>query len=158
MMTHRFVGLTIPCFVLLLAAPGAPAADEIRGAAILDHPCGKTIVRFMGLVHAGKIDESQKLGTQEMNDDWVKRSAEEREMFGKIMQKLAKSEKEFAEDIRAHGVLEIAGAKGTLTVAKEVEDEKGKRTETDRWHFAIDGKSCLCAPKPARGSARNGDP
>ena len=57
--------------LLALAPLGlAGAADapktEIKGAAILDHPCGKVAVKQMGLIHAGKFEEANKLTSPEM--------------------------------------------------------------------------------------------
>ncbi len=49
-----------------LAIAGTASAADIKGAAILDHPCGKVAVKHMGLMHAGKVDEANKLSTKEM--------------------------------------------------------------------------------------------
>lgn len=38
----------------------------MKGAAILDHLCGKVSIEQMGRVHAGKFDEGNKLTTKEM--------------------------------------------------------------------------------------------
>ncbi|MFO1310901.1 MAG: hypothetical protein U1F41_02430 [Burkholderiales bacterium] len=43
----------------------AHAATEIKGAAILDNPCGKVAVKQMGLVNAGKMEDANKLMTRE---------------------------------------------------------------------------------------------
>ena len=49
---------------------GTVQAAEVKGAAILDTPCGKVAVKQMGLLHAGKFDEANKLSTKEMQDQW----------------------------------------------------------------------------------------
>jgi hypothetical protein len=48
---------------LLYAAAATAAKTEIKGAAILDNPCGKASVKQMGLVHAGNMEEANKLTT-----------------------------------------------------------------------------------------------
>ena len=63
----RLMSAILFCAAALLAAARPrrkPRATEIKGAAILDHPCGKVAVKHMGLVHAGKMDEATKLGNQ----------------------------------------------------------------------------------------------
>ena len=72
----KSLGIPAVCasLALLLALHGwaeaAAAKIEIKGAAILEHACGKTAVKHMGLVHAGNMVEAVKLGTQEMQKQW----------------------------------------------------------------------------------------
>ena len=62
-----------------LAGAAEAPKTEIKGAAILDHPCGKIAVKQMGLIHAGKFEEANKLTTKEMQDQWKAMPAKDRE-------------------------------------------------------------------------------
>jgi hypothetical protein len=67
MQHRRLAALCISIVLPLLlcgVSGGASAKSEIKGAAILDHPCGKTSVKQMGLIHAGKMEEGNKLATK----------------------------------------------------------------------------------------------
>ncbi len=132
---------------LFLPLPGraetAPPKTEIRGAAILDHPCGKVAVRHMGLVHAGKIDEASKLGTREMQDGWKALPAKDRAMMSAMMKETSKSEAQFSEEIRAGGLLVVEGNGATLTVQQEHKDANGTSKETMTERYALDGAKCL---------------
>jgi hypothetical protein len=123
-----------------LAAPAA--AEEVKGAAILDHACGKTSLKHMGLVHAGKMAEAVKLGTPEMQKEWSALPAEQREMMTGMMKEMSKSEADFAADIKAFGELVVDGKAATLTVTKKTEDASGSGTETMTQKFAIEAKGC----------------
>lgn len=124
------------------------AATEIKGAAILDHPCGKVAVKFMGLVHAGKMDEATRLGNQAMQDDWKEMEADDRKMMGEVMQGLSSSEAQFSADIKKVGLLVIDGKSGTLTVKKETKGKEGSGSRTQRQRYEIDGATCRIAGKP----------
>ena len=127
--------------VCLLQASAAHAA-EIQGAAILDHACGKTSVQQMALVHAGKMEESLKLSTPEMQKEWQAMPADDRKMMAGMMKDMAQSEAEYKAAIQAGGVLAVDGATATLTVKKEHKDENGSSTETMTQKFVIDAKGC----------------
>jgi len=133
------VVLSLP---LLSLARAESAKTEIQGAAILDHPCGKVAVKHMGLVHAGKIDEAAKLGTQEMQDQWKAMPAEDRTMMSKMMKEMSKTEAQFAAEVKAGGLLVIEGNSGTLTVKQEHKDANGTSTETLTQRYVIDGAMC----------------
>jgi len=125
-------------------AGAAPA--EIKGAAILEHPCGKVAVKHMGLAHAGKMDEAVKLGTQEMQDQWKGMPADDRKSMSEMMKELSKTGAQFSADVKAGGVLTIDGTSGTLTVTRERKDANGSSTETWTQRYVIDGAKCLVAP------------
>jgi hypothetical protein len=125
-------------------AGAAPA--EIKGAAILDHPCGKVAVKHMGLAHAGKMDEAARLGTQEMQDKWKGMPADDRKMMSEMMKEISKTEAQLSADIKAGGVLTVDGNSGTLTVKREHKDANGSSTETWKQRYVIDGAKCLIAP------------
>src|SRR5579872_419164 len=78
------------------AADTTPPKLEIRGAAILSHPCGKVAVKHMGLVHAGKMDEATKLGTPEMQAQWKALPEKERAMMSDMMKATSTTEAEFS--------------------------------------------------------------
>ena len=65
--------------ILYGAMGGAIAKSEVKGAAILDHACGKVAVKQMGLVHAGKMEEANKLSTREMQDQRKAMPAKDKE-------------------------------------------------------------------------------
>ena len=119
------------------------AATEMKGAAILDHPCGKVSVKQMGLVHAGKMDEANQLTTKEMQEQWKAMPAKDRTMMTGMMQSMSQTEAAYAAAIKANGVLAIDGSAAKLTVKKTTADKSGSSTETTTQNFKIDGKECL---------------
>jgi hypothetical protein len=119
------------------------APTEIKGAAILDHPCGKVAVKHMGLVHAGKMDEATRLGTQKMQDEWKGMPAGDRKMMSGMMKEMSKTEAQFSADIKASGILAVDGNSGTLTIKQEHKDANGSGTETWTQRYEIDGAKCL---------------
>jgi hypothetical protein len=145
-MSARAVSASLSLAVGLALAAPALAASEIKGKAILDHPCGKTALKHMGLVNAGKMAEAMKLGSPEMIAKWEALPADERGMVSEMMQALSKTEAEFAGEIEAHGVLTVDGKSAKLVVEKKTTDASGTSTETHTQDFAFDGKTCLIAP------------
>lgn len=133
-----FAAVAVVC---LLPASGAHAA-EIKGAAILDHTCGKTSVQQMALVHAGKMEESLKLSTPEMQKEWQAMPADDRKMMAGMMKDMSQSEVDYKAAIQAGGVLVVEGATATLTVKKEHKDDNGSSTETMTQKFVVDAKGC----------------
>ncbi len=134
---------------LLSLAPLASAfaaeapKTEIKGAAILDHPCGKVAVKQMGLIHAGKLEEANALTTKEMQEQWKAMPAKDREMMIGMMKEMSKSEEDFAKEIKAFGVLAVEGNRATLTVTREHKDANGSGTDTMAQNYVIDGDKCL---------------
>lgn len=144
-MNIRRMSAVLLSAILFLALGRAGAASpktEIQGAAILEHPCGKVAVQHMGLVHAGKIDEAAKLGTQEMQEQWKALPAKDRTMMSEMMKATSKSAEEFSADIKAGGLLVIDGNKGTLTVKQEHKDANGTNSETLTQSYVLDGAVC----------------
>lgn len=131
---------------LLLALHGraeaAAAKSEIKGAAILDHACGKTAVKHMGLVHAGNMVEAVKLGTKEMQQQWNAMPEEDRLMMSVMMSKMSLSEADFAAQIKANGLLVVEGPSAALTVKQEHKDANGTSTSSMTQNFKIDGAVC----------------
>jgi hypothetical protein len=146
-MPIRRVSAVFLCLALALALAGrahaAAPKTEIRGAAILDHPCGKVAVKHMGLVHAGKMDEATGLGTKEMQEQWKALPAADRSMMVEMMKGTSKTEAQLAAEIKAGGVLAIDGKQATLTVKQEHKDANGTSSETFTQSYVIDGASCL---------------
>jgi hypothetical protein len=144
-MSHR-ARFAVALSVLLSLAPFAPAGaetkTEIKGAAILEHPCGKVAVQHMGLVHAGKMDEATKLGTREMQEQWKAMPAKDREMMSGMMKEMSQTEAQFAAEIKAHGLLVVEGKNATLTVKKDTKDANGTSSETTTQKYVIDGGKC----------------
>ncbi|MEO8277181.1 MAG: hypothetical protein ABI639_13280 [Thermoanaerobaculia bacterium] len=130
--------------VILVASSSSAfaAASEIKGAAILEHPCGKTSVKQMSLVHAGKMDQAILLGTTAMQDQWKAMSAEDKKMMGGMMKDMSTSDADYAAQLKAGGLLVIDGANATLTVKQEHKDANGSSTETMTQQLLIDAKGC----------------
>jgi hypothetical protein len=126
-----------------LSGPAAAAKTEIKGAAILDHPCGKVAVKQMGLVHAGKMDEANKLTTKEMQDQWKAMPAKDRTMMSGMMKDMSQTEAQFSADIKSSGLLVVDGPAATLTVKKTTKDANGSSTSTTTQEFKINGNECL---------------
>jgi len=140
---RRMAGCIVAALVVAYCGCAAAAKSEIKGAAILDHPCGKTSVRQMGLIHAGKMEDANKLTTKEMQDQWKAMPAKNRDMMSGMMKDMSQSEQDFANDIKANGVLAVDGQDATLTVKKTTKDKNGSSTSTMTQKFRIDGGSCL---------------
>jgi hypothetical protein len=128
---------------LFSIAAAASAKSEIKGAAILDHPCGKTSVKQMGLTHAGKMEEANKLTTKEMQDQWKAMPAKDKTMMSGMMKEMSQTEDQYAADIKANGVLVVDGPTAVLTVKKTTKDKSGSSTSTMTQNFKIDGNQCL---------------
>ncbi len=146
MKRHRLSALVISAAlpVMLFAASEAAAAKtEIKGAAILDHPCGKVAVKQMGLVHEGKMGEANKLTTKDMQDQWSKMPEKDRTMMSGMMKDMSQTEAAYSADIKANGLLVVDGPSAVLTVKKTTKDKNGSSTETTTQNFKIDGAQCL---------------
>ena len=141
-MSHRLMAGALGCALGGLLC-GAASGSELKGAAILDHPCGKTAVKQMGLVHAGKMEEANKLSTKQMQDQWQKMPAKDREMMSGMMKQMSATEQDFSNDIKSNGVLAVDGKKATLTVKKTTKDKNGTSTSTMTQRFALEGNQCL---------------
>lgn len=128
---------------LFSIAAAASAKSEVKGAAILDHPCGKTSVKQMGLTHAGKMEEANKLTTKEMQDQWKAMPAKDKTMMSGMMKEMSQTEDQYAADIKANGVLVVDGPTAVLTVKKTTKDKSGSSTSTMTQNFKIDGNQCL---------------
>jgi hypothetical protein len=146
-MQHRRLStlwLNILLPLILCGVSGAASAkSEIKGAAILDQPCGKTSVKQMGLVHAGKMEEANKLTTKEMQDQWKAMPAKDKTMMSGMMKEMSQTEDQYAADIKANGVLVVDGANAVLTVKKTTKDKNGSSTSSMTQNFKIDGNQCL---------------
>jgi hypothetical protein len=124
---------------LLFSSVASAAKTEVKGAAILDHPCGKVAVKQMGLVHAGKMDEANKLTTKDMQDQWKKMPAKDQTMMSGMMKDMSVTEQQYANDIKTNGLLVVDGQDATLTVQKK----DGTGTSTTTQTFKLDGGQCL---------------
>ena len=146
-MKHRRFSMIVASAVLPIvlfgAAEAVAAKSEIKGAAILDHPCGKVAVKYMGLVHAGKIEEANKLSTKEMQDQWSKMPDKDRTMMSGLMKEMSQTEAGYSTDIKNGGAFVVDGPSGTLTVKKSTKDKNGSSSETMTQNFKIDGSQCL---------------
>jgi mannose/fructose/N-acetylgalactosamine-specific phosphotransferase system component IIB len=137
-----FISAALP--VILCGFAGiASAKSEIKGAAILDNACGKVAVKQMGLVHAGNMEEANKLSTKEMQDQWKAMPAKDRTMMSGMMKEMSQTETQYAADIKANGVLVVDDKAATLTVKKTTKDKNGTSTETITQNFKVDGSQCL---------------
>jgi len=130
-------------FALAMLSGPALAGTEIKGAAILEHPCGRVAVKQMGLLHAGKIEEANKLTTKEMQEQWKAMPASDRTMMSGVMKATSQTEDQYAADIRSVGVLAVDGQNATLTVNKTDKNKDGSTTSTMTQNFKLDGSQCL---------------
>ncbi|MGH8799289.1 MAG: hypothetical protein ACREX7_03525 [Casimicrobiaceae bacterium] len=143
---HRYSAVVVSAvlpFILLASGESVAAKSEIKGAAILDHPCGKVSVKQMGLAHAGKMDEANKLTTKEMQDQWKAMPAKDKAMMSGMMKEMSQTEAAYSADIKSNGVLVVDGQAATLTVKKTTKDANGSSTSTTTQNFKIDGSQCL---------------
>ena len=119
MSNRRFLVLVLSAMLPFVICGAAEAAkSEIKGAAILDHACGKVAVKQMGLVHAGNMEDANKLSTKEMQDQWKAMPAKDKTMMAGMMKSMSQTEPEYAADIKANGLLVVDGQAATLTVKK----------------------------------------
>src|SRR5688572_16410434 len=131
MNNRRFSALVLGTVLAsALCGVAEAATTEVKGAAILDHPCGKVAVKQMGFMHAGKIDDAIKLSTKEMQDQWKAMPAADRTMMSGMMKEMAQPEPQFSADIKANGLLVVDGQTATLTVKKTTTDANGSNTST----------------------------
>jgi hypothetical protein len=135
------LGLVL-CLALLGRAEASPKS-EIKGAAILDHPCGKVAVKHMQLVHAGKMEEATKLGTKEMQEGWKAMPAKDRTMMSQMMKEMSEPDAQFSGEIKSGGLLVVEGTGATLTVKKEHKDANGTSSETWTQKYVLDKGACL---------------
>jgi len=136
------LGIVLSLLWCGLAASASPKS-EIKGAAILDHPCGKVSVRQMGFVHAGRFDDANLLSTAEMQGKWKAMPAKDREMMTGMMKEMSQTDEQYAKDVAAGGVLAVDRQSATLTVQKKQQDANGSSTSTMTQNFRIDGDQCL---------------
>jgi hypothetical protein len=140
----RFSGLVIATALpLMLYGAAASGKSEIKGAAILEHPCGKVSVKQMGFAHAGKMDEANKLTTKEMQDQWKAMPAKDQTMMSGMMKEMSQTEADYSADIKSSGVLVVDGPAATLTVSKKTKDKNGTSTSTTTQNLKVDGNHCL---------------
>ena len=63
-------------------------------------------------------------------------------MMTGMMKAMSQSAADFSADIKAHGLLTVAGNSATLTVRKTHKDASGSSTETMTQSFELDGSKC----------------
>jgi len=144
MKQRRFSALCISTMLpLMLYGAAASGKSEIKGAAILDHACGKVAVKQMGLAHAGKVEEANKLTTKEMQEQWKNMPAKDKTMMSGMMKEMSQTEEQYSADIKSNGVLVVDGPAAMLTVKKTTKDKNGTSTETTTQNFKVDGGQCL---------------
>ena len=145
-MNHRLLSTLCISAVLpfVLCRPTeAASGTEIKGAAILDHPCGKVSVKQMSLVHAGKMDDANKLTTKEMQEQWKAMPAKDRTMMSSMMKEMSPTDAQYSADIKANGLLVVDGQAATLTVKKTTKNANGTSTSTTTQEFKLNGSECL---------------
>jgi len=128
---------------VLVGPAGAAGKAEIKGAAILDHPCGKVAVRQVGLVHAGKFDEANKLSTKEMQAQWKAMPAKDRNEMAGLAKDMSPSPEQFTAAVKANGVLTVDGDSAVLKATTTTKDKNGSSTETVTQDFKLIGTECL---------------
>jgi hypothetical protein len=132
-------GFLASALLAVVTVSGASAApQEIKGAAILDHPATKVALRNMSLMHAGKVEEAVKLGSKAMQEQWAAMSADDRKMMGEMMKAFATADAEFKKSVAAFGVLTVDGGDATLVVKEEKNDPNGKSTSTQTMRLTFE--------------------
>jgi hypothetical protein len=139
----RLPVLVLGTLLPVMVCGPADAATTVKGAAILDTPCGKVSVQQMGLVHAGKMDDANKLTTKEMQEQWKAMPAKDKTMMTGMMKDMSQSEAQYAADIKADGALVVDGSTAVLTVKKTTKDANGSSTSTMTQNFKLNGNECL---------------
>jgi hypothetical protein len=129
--------------LLLGALCCSVSAAEIKGAEILNHPCGKLAVKAMGLLSQGKFEEANKLSTKALQDRWTATPAAERAMVAELAKAMSPSEGEYTAMIKADGLLVVDDKAGKLTVTQKSKDASGSSTRTITSKFAVNGGECL---------------
>ena len=137
-----FLSTLLPV-VLCVVAGSAYGASEIKGAAILDHPCGKIAVKQVGLIHAGKFDEANKLSTKEMQQQWDAMPAKDKADMSGLAKAMSPTQEQFTATVKAGGVLVVDGTAATLTTKTTTKDANGSSTETTTQKFRVTGTECL---------------
>jgi hypothetical protein len=140
---HRSSFTLAALAALAIASGTAVAKSELKGAAALDHPCGKVGVQQMGYLHTGNIDAANRLSTPEMQQQWQAMPAKDRAMMADMAKSMSPSSDQYAADIRKNGMLVVDGAKAVLTVQTTHKDANGSSTSTSTQNFHFDGKQCL---------------
>jgi hypothetical protein len=128
---------------LVTVSPAVLAAQTIEGAAILEHPCGKTATKQMGFLHAGKIDDANRLSTKAVLAQWQSMPARDQTMMAEMSQKMSPSSDEYRDAIRKNGVLTIDGNSAVLKVSQTKHDANGSSTSTMTQNFAMENGQCL---------------
>jgi hypothetical protein len=129
--------------MLVTVSPAVLAAQTIEGAAILEHPCGKTATKQMGFLHAGKIDDANRLSTKAVLAQWQSMPARDQTMMAEMSQKMSPSSDEYRDAIRKNGVLTIDGNSAVLKVSQTKRDANGSSTSTMTQNFAMESGQCL---------------
>ena len=143
-MNHRrFAALPALSALLACTVCGLASAAEIKGAEILNHPCGKVAVKSVGLLRQGKMDEANKMSTKSMQDRWKAMPAKDREMVLMMAKATTPTEAEFSAAIKSDGVLVVDDKAGKLTVTQKKQDVNGSSTSTTTQEYAINGGECL---------------
>jgi hypothetical protein len=143
--TRNALGTLLAIALCAVAAPASAAKSEIKGAPILDHPCGKVAVKQVGYLHSGNFDAANKLTTKEMQDQWKAMPAKDRSMMESMAKEMTPTEVQFTAAVKATGVLVVDGPAATLTTKKSTKDKNGTATETTTQNFKINGSECLIA-------------
>jgi hypothetical protein len=128
---------------LMAGASAGFAAQTIKGPAILDHPCGKTAARQMGLLHEGKIDDANRLSTRAVQSRWQSMPEKDRKMMADISKTMSPSADQYADAIRKTGVLTLDGSTAMLSVSQTRRDANGSSTSTMTQKLAMEGGQCL---------------
>ena len=92
------------------------AKSELKGQAILDHPCGKVSVKQMGLAHDGKMEEANKLTTKKMQEHWKSKPAKAKAMMSGKMKEMSQAESAYPAYIKANVDMIDAGLTAPRTV------------------------------------------
>lgn len=105
---------------MVIAGAGEPANEtRIEGAAVLEHPIAPLAVRYVELVHSGKMEDAMRLASAEAQNAWNAEPASERAASAAFRKKTLPSVAEF-RSLLSSGVLIIEdGERATLNIIRK---------------------------------------
>jgi len=130
---HRSSFTLAALAALAIASGTAVAKSELKGAAALDHPCGKVGVQQMGYLHTGNIDAANRLSTPEMQQQWQAMPAKDRAMMADMAKSMSPSSDQYAADIRKNGMLVVDGTRTRTAAARRRRRRTSTSTASNAW-------------------------
>ena len=106
--------LAVLALAVVAAAP--LRAEELKGAAILAHPIGKTLMEFTTLAKAGKLDEAGKLQSKAAQKKRADLTPADRKDSDAFVKDFMPAPGALTDSLSKGGTLAIDGDKATLNI------------------------------------------